>query len=200
MVEVRIAAPSDARGILDIYSPYVRERFCTFETEVPSLEEMAGRIENCTRTRPWLVCTVDSAVASYAYASGHRERAAYQWCCESSVYTHTDFQGRGMGRQLYKVLFSVLKMQGYKNVYAGITLPNEASIKLHEKCGFTHVATYDNIGYKLGEWKDVGWWKLQLNAYERNPAPPLKLSEMNLQPLEGILSKAANHILEKLVF
>ena len=199
MVDLRIADPSDADGLLDIYAPHVRERFCTFETEVPSLKEMAQRVETYTRARPWLVCTVNKRIASYAYASIHRERAAYQWCCESSVYTHPDFQGIGMGLQIYKALFSILKIQGYKNVYAGITLPNEASVHLHEKCGFTHFATYEKIGYKLGEWKDVGWWKLQLNAYDRKPTPPLKFSDMGLQHFEGVLSKAADHILKKLV-
>jgi L-amino acid N-acyltransferase YncA len=139
-------------------------------------------------------------IASYAYASEHRARTAYQWCCESSVYTHNDFQGKGITHQLYKTLFAMLKMQGYRNVYAGITLPNEASIKLHEKCGFTHFATYENIGYKLGEWKDVGWWKLRLNEYDPEPSPPLKFSEMDLQQFEETVSKAANHILQKLVY
>jgi phosphinothricin acetyltransferase len=200
MVEVRVAAPSDAQGILDIYVPHIRESFCTFETEVPYVEQLKERIEKNIETRPWLVCTVNNAVASYAYASAHRERAAYQWCCESSVYTHNYFQGKGIGLQLYKALFTILKIQGYRNVYAGITLPNEYSVKLHEKCGFTHFATYENIGYKLGEWKNVGWWKLQLNKYDPKPSPPLKFSEMDLQQFEVILSKATNHILKKLVY
>lgn len=200
MVEVKIAAPPDAQGMLDIYAPHIRESFCTFEAEVPAVEQFGERVRNYTQTRPWLVCTVNTITACYAYASAHRERAAYQWCCESSVYTHNDFQGRGIGLQLYKALFAILKIQGYRNVYAGITLPNEASIRLHEKCGFEYFARYENIGYKLGEWKDVGWWKLRLNHYDREPSPPLKFSEMDRQPIGEILSKAANHILQKLVY
>ena len=200
MVEVRMAAPSDAQGILDIYAPYVRESFCTFETEVPSHEQMVEKIENYSQTRPWLVCTVNNTLASYVYASGHRDRAAYQWCCESSVYTHDDFQGKGIALQLYKALFAILEMQGYRNVYAAITLPNEASIKLHEKCGFTHFATFENIGYKLGEWKDVGWWKLRLNEYDAKPSPPLKVSEMSAHQFKAIVSETAALILQKLVY
>ena len=200
MIAVRMATPADAQGMLDIYAPHVREGFCTFETDVPSREQFRQRIEKCIQTKPWLVCTVNKTIASYAYASVHRERAAYQWCCESSIYTNDNFGGRGIGQQLYKALFKILKMQGYRNVYAGITLPNEVSIRLHEKCGFTHFATYENIGYKLGEWKNVGWWKLQLNKYDRKPSPPLKLSEMDLLPFEEVLSGAANHILQKLVY
>jgi L-amino acid N-acyltransferase YncA len=200
MVELRVAVPSDARGILEIYAPHVQGSFCTFETEIPSIEEISQKIEKYTQSKPWLVCTINNVIASYAYASEHRARTAYQWCCESSVYTHNDFQGKGITHQLYKTLFAMLKMQGYRNVYAGITLPNEASIKLHEKCGFTHFATYENIGYKLGEWKDVGWWKLRLNEYDPEPSPPLKFSEMDLQQFEETVSKAANHILQKLVY
>lgn len=200
MVEVRMATPSDAGGMLDIYAPHVRGGFCTFESEVPSIGQFRERIAKYTQTKPWLVCTVNNVIAAYAYASLHRERAAYQWCCESSIYTNADFQGRGIGRQLYKALFKILKVQGYRNVYAGITLPNEASVKLHENCGFVHFATYENIGYKLGQWKNVGWWKLQLNTYDRKPSPPLKLSEMDLLPFEEVLSGAANHILQKLVY
>jgi L-amino acid N-acyltransferase YncA len=200
MVEVRMAAPSDAQGILDIYASHIRESFCTFESEVPSLEQFRQRIEKTIQTKPWVVCTINNVIAGYAYASVHRERAAYQWCCESSIYTNNDFKGRGIGRQLYKVLFAILKKQGYRNVYAGITLPNEASIKLHEKCGFTHFATYENIGYKLGEWKNVGWWKLRLNNYDPEPSPPLQFSEMDLSGFEDVLSDAANHILQKLVY
>jgi L-amino acid N-acyltransferase YncA len=200
MVEVRMAAPSDAQGILDIYAPHIRESFCTFESEVPSLEQFSHRIEKTIQTKPWIVCTVNNVIACYAYASIHRERVAYQWCCESSIYTSNDFKGRGIGRRLYKALFAILKKQGYRNVYAGITLPNEPSIKLHEKCGFAHFATYENIGYKLGEWKNVGWWNLRLNKYDPEPSPPLKFSEMDLLQFEAMLSDAANHILQKLVY
>jgi phosphinothricin acetyltransferase len=200
MVEIRLATPSDAQGILTIYAPHIQKSFCTFENEVPSLEQFSERINKFVQPRPWLVCIINDVVAGYAYASAHRERVAYQWCCESSVYTHEDFQGKGIGRQLYKALFGILGAQGYRNVYAGITLPNEASIRLHEHCGFTHFATYTNVGYKLGQWKSVGWWQLQLNKYNPKPTPPIPFSEMDGYQYETLLSTAAHHILKKLAY
>jgi len=200
MVQVRVAKASDAQQILEIYSPYVKGSACTFETEVPSENEFKARILKNIQVRPWLVCTVADSIICYVYASGHRERAAYQWCCESSVYTHNDFQGMGIGRELYKVLFQILKMQGYRNIYAGITLPNDASIRLHEKCGFMHFATYENIGYKLGEWKNVGWWRLSVNHYDRKPTPPLAFVEMQPTQFEELFNTAAAHISKKLVY
>jgi phosphinothricin acetyltransferase len=101
---------------------------------------------------------------------------------------------------LYKVLFELLKGQGYRNVYAGITLPNEASIRLHEHCRFTHFATYTNVGYKLGQWKSVGWWQLQLNKHNAKPSPPVSFSEMDGRQYETLLSTAAHHILKKLAY
>jgi phosphinothricin acetyltransferase len=200
MVQVRVANASDARQILEIYTPYILGTAFTFETEVPSEAEFKERMQKYLHARPWLVCTLDGSVICYVYASGHRERAAYQWCCESSVYTKKDFQGMGIGRELYKVLFLILKMQGYRNIYAGITLPNEPSIKLHEKCGFTHFATYDNIGYKLGEWKNVGWWKLSVNHYDRKPSPPIAFGEMDPILFNEIFITAADRISKKLVY
>jgi phosphinothricin acetyltransferase len=200
MVQVRVANASDARQILEIYTPYILGSAFTFETEVPSEAEFKERMQKYLHARPWLVCTLDGSVICYVYASGHRERAAYQWCCESSVYTKKDFQGMGIGRELYKVLFLILKMQGYRNIYAGITLPNEPSIKLHEKCGFTHFATYDNIGYKLGEWKNVGWWKLSVNHYDRKPSPPIAFGEMDPILFNEIFITAADRISKKLVY
>jgi len=200
MVQVRVANASDARQILEIYTPYILGSAFTFETEVPSEAEFKERMQKYLQSRPWLVCTLDGTVICYVYASGHRERAAYQWCCESSVYTKKDFQGMGIGRELYKVLFQILKMQGYRNIYAGITLPNEPSIKLHEKCGFTHFATYDNIGYKLGEWKNVGWWKLSVNHYDRKPSPPIAFGEMDPILFNEIFITAADRISKKLVY
>jgi L-amino acid N-acyltransferase YncA len=200
MVQVRVANASDARQILEIYTPYILGSAFTFETEVPSEAEFKERMHKYLHARPWLVCTLDGSVISYVYASGHRERVAYQWCCESSVYTKKDFQGMGIGQELYKVLFLILKMQGYRNIYAGITLPNEPSIKLHEKCGFTHFATYDNIGYKLGEWKNVGWWKLSVNHYDRKPSPPIAFGEMDPIQFNEIFITASDRISKKLVY
>ena len=179
MTSVRIATTSDAHAMLDIYTPYILSTAFTFETEVPSTEQFTKRIETYLEKYPWLVCEVDNKIAGYVYASTHRDREAYQWTCESSVYVHDDFKGKGVGSELYAVLFEILKYQGVRNVYAGITMPNEASEKMHAKCGFERFAIYDNIGYKLDSWHKVGWWKLQLNGYDLKPPPPQRFSQID---------------------
>jgi L-amino acid N-acyltransferase YncA len=179
MTEVRIANSNDARELLEIYKPFILTTAFTFETEVPYLSEFSSRIIKYLEKYPWIVCVVNGQIAGYAYASGHRDRDAYQWTCECSVYIHDNFKGKGIGRHLYTTLFEILKYQGFRNVYAGITIPNEASEKMHAKCGFELFAVYENIGYKLGAWHKVGWWKLQLNGYDLLPPPPKRFSEID---------------------
>lgn len=181
MVNVRMANPSDAAGILSIYSPYIENTSFTFETEVPTIEQFQKRIETYLKKWPWIVCEIDGLIAGYVYGTGYRERTAYQWSCECSVYIHDKFKGKGIGKNLYEALFKILQSQGFNNVYAVINLPNEPSVKLHEICGFEWFATYEKVGYKLGLWKNVGWWRLKLNDYNLEPAPPLKLSETDQQ-------------------
>ena len=194
MTEIRLATADDAKQTLEIYSPYIINTAISFETDVPSEEEMKIRIMNCLQKYPWIVCVVDGMIAGYVYATKHREREAYQWSCESSVYVYDDFKGKGIGKKLYQLLFKILRLQEFRNVYAGITLPNDASVNLHEKCGFKHFATYENIGYKLRRWQTVGWWKLQINNYDLNPPPPIKISELNAQVLENSFLQAAETI------
>ena len=198
MIQIRLATINDAQQILHIYSPSILAASISFETEVPSAEEMQERIETILQKYPWIVCKIDGRIAGYVYASKHREREAYQWSCECTVYIHNDFKGKGIGKELYLLLFQILKQQGFRNVYAGITLPNEASVNLHEKCGFKHFATYENIGYKFGHWHSVGWWKLQINAYDLQPPPPLKISELNSEMLYERFNRTAQNIESKL--
>src|SRR5438309_1361820 len=190
-MEVRIAVPKDAPAIIDIYAPYVLGTAISFESEIPSVQEMEKRINNCLQKFPWIVCEVDGRLAGYVYASPHREREAYQWTCECSVYIHPNFKGKGLGTQLYKALFKMLTVQGMRNLYAGITLPNEASVKIHERLGFEFFALYDHVGYKLNSWHKVGWWKLRLNEYDPEPAPPLKFSQLDRHQYAEILQEAA---------
>lgn len=190
MIRLRIAKESDAEGILKIYAPYIEETSFTFETEVPSVDDFAERIRTYLQNWPWLVCEVDGMIAGYAYATRHRERTAYQWCTESSIYIHDDFQRRGIAQALYQALFDILKVQGFRNVYAVINLPNEKSVAFHESCGFAYFATYEKVGYKLGRWKNVGWWRLLLNDFGDEPAPPLKFSDLDKNALPEMLSKA----------
>lgn len=198
MVKIRIATPSDAESILAIYEPYIVTTSFTFETTLPSVEDFSERMRNCLYKYPWIVCEIDETLAGYAYASVHRDREAYQWTCECSVYLDENFQGKGIGREVYTAVLKILKAQGIVNVYAGITLPNNGSVKLHEKCGFEHFALYDNIGYKFGRWHKVGWWKLCINEYETEPLPPLKFSEMQTEASENYLRIAEDNIKQNL--
>jgi phosphinothricin acetyltransferase len=178
MSALRLATPSDAKSILDIYAPYIRNTSLTFETEVPTEKAFAERIEKYLGKWPWLVCEINGVVAGYAYSSLYRERTAYQWSVECSVYIHDDFQKAGIAKALYTSLFEILKKQGYNNVYAVINLPNDKSVAFHEKCGFEYFATYEKVGYKLGQWKNVGWWRLILNEFGDDPPAPISFSEL----------------------
>ncbi|MBK7562409.1 MAG: N-acetyltransferase [Chitinophagaceae bacterium] len=179
MTVLRLATPDDVDGILNIYAPYIESTSFTFETEVPTLEEFAERIRTYLINWPWLVCEVDGVIAGYAYATKYRERTAYQWCTESSIYIHDDFQRAGIARALYTALLDILKMQGFRNVYAVINLPNEKSVAFHESCGFEYFATYEKVGYKLGKWKNVGWWRLVVNEFGDDPPAPVKFSVLD---------------------
>ncbi|HEX4875408.1 MAG TPA: GNAT family N-acetyltransferase, partial [Chitinophagaceae bacterium] len=136
---------------------------------------------------PWLVCEADGRIAGYAYASRYRERVAYQWSVECSVYVHDDYHRSGIARALYTALFSILKKQGYRNVYAVINLPNERSVAFHENMGFRWFATYEQVGYKLGQWKNVGWWRLIINEFNQEPGPVIPFSQSDPTFLPSLL-------------
>jgi phosphinothricin acetyltransferase len=197
MIAFRTATAQDAAGIRAVYAPYIETTVFTFETELPTVQDIAARIEKGLKKFPWIVCTIDGTIAGYVYASAHRDREAYQWTCECSVYIDARFHGRGLGPSLYSALFQILKMQGLKTVYAGITLPNEPSVRLHEKCGFEHFATYEQVGYKFNNWQKVGWWRLQLNDYSLNPTPPLDFSAMDQSRFTSLLQKSAEGVKNK---
>jgi L-amino acid N-acyltransferase YncA len=187
---LRLATEYDAQEMLSIYAPYIRNTSFTFEADVPSAKDFSDRINSYLINWPWLVCEMDGKLAGYAYGSKYRERVGYQWCVECSVYIHDDFQRMGIAKALYTALFEILKKQGYRNVYAVINLPNEKSVQLHESCGFTWFANYENVGYKLGQWKTVGWWQLIINDYCSEPAPPLKFPDLDKKIVGKILEKA----------
>jgi L-amino acid N-acyltransferase YncA len=196
MALVRIASPSDAQQLLDIYAPYIYTTAFTFETIAPELNVFAERITKGLIKFPWIVYEIEGSIAGYAYASAHREREAYQWSCETSIYISKAYQGKGIGRVLYKLLLSFLQQQGLVNVYAGISLPNEPSIALHEKMGYKHFATYDNIGFKFGKWQSVGWWCVQVNEHKNNPAVPIPFSRLDASAVEKLFREASAQIKE----
>jgi len=184
---IRLATPQDSKAILGIYAPYISNTSFTFEAEVPSEENFSVRINNYLENWPWLVCEVNGMIAGYAYGARYRERIGYQWCVESSIYIHDDFMRKGIARSLYNVLIDLLKLQGYRNVYAVINLPNDKSVKFHEGCGFKWFANYENVGYKLGKWKTVGWWRLVINEHSDEPTAPIKLSDIDEEGIQKIL-------------
>ncbi|MCR6721273.1 MAG: GNAT family N-acetyltransferase [Chitinophagaceae bacterium] len=176
---IRLATAADAKAVLDIYAPFITDTSLTFELEVPALEDFARRIEHYNEYAPWLVADEHGRVAGYAYASRHRERGGYQWSVECSIYMHPDFNGSGTAAKLYQALFKILQWQGFRNVYAVINLPNDRSVRFHEKLGFQYQFTFENVGYKLGKWKNVGWWLLNLNPYDNPPQMPHPFPEIS---------------------
>ena len=180
-VRVRAADPDlDAPPVAEIYRPAVEGNFISFEEVAPDPAEMAARMTRVLERLPWLVAEDESGlVVGYAYASPHRERAAYRWSVDISVYVDPAWHGRGVGRALYNELLELLRRLGYVNVYAGVTLPNPASVALHEAIGMQRVGVYRRVGFKLGEWRDVAWYEMRLAEPISDPPPePIPLYEL----------------------
>ena len=162
---IRHADPArDAPACAAIYAPYVHETAISFEEAAPDAHELSERIRRLTATHPWLVAEADGTVAGYACASPHRQKAAYRWACDVAIYVDRANRRRGLGRALYTALLERLRAQRFHVACAGITLPNDASVGLHESFGFEPVGIYREIGWKAGAWRDVGWWQLRLTA------------------------------------
>jgi L-amino acid N-acyltransferase YncA len=182
---IRVARPEDAPAINAIYRPFVTDSCVSFELEPPSDADMAQRIAQTLQQLPWLVGVDGDKLLGYAYASRYRERPAYQWAVETTVYVNPQKQRHGIGRALYCRLFGMLRNQGYFTAYAGITLPNPASVGLHEALGFEPVGIYRNAGYKFGTWCHVGWWQRALNAEAVPPGPPRPFAAWAATELTG---------------
>lgn len=173
-----MATPEDAGAVADIYLPYVRDTAVSFETSAPTAQEMRSRMTSTLVTLPWLVVTDGQAVKGYAYASPHRARDAYRWCVDVSLYLEASIRGRGHGRRIYTALLNLLAAQGYVNAYAGITLPNAASVGLHEALGFSPVGVFRDVGFKQDRWWDVGWWHRRLADPAGSPHAPKSWAEL----------------------
>jgi phosphinothricin acetyltransferase len=179
---IRHADPErDGGACATIYAPYVASGATSFEEQPPDADDFAERIERTTRTHPWLVAERDDVVVGFAYAAPHRARPAYRWTAETSVYVASGHQRAGVGRELYDALIGLLRRQRLHVAIAGITLPNDASVALHEALGFEQIGAYRRIGYKDGAWRDVAWWQLMLSGYEgsapEEPLPPASLDD-----------------------
>lgn len=171
-LSVRPATSADAAAIATIYAPYVAASVASFEQEPPDAHEIARRMRAEPRL-PWLVAERARRVVGYCYASSHRYRAAYRWSVDVSVYLDAEERGRGTGRGLYARLLPEVAGLGYVAAFAGIVLPNPASVALHEAVGFTPVGVYRHVGFKRGSWHDVGWWQRQLvDELPAEPAEP----------------------------
>ena len=186
---IRVATAADGAATAAIYAPIVRDTAISFEVDPPDAAEMARRIEETSRRYPWLVADRDGEAIGYVYAGPHRARAAYGWSVETTVYLHEEARGRGVGRALYRSLLALLELQGAHVAYAGITLPNEASVGLHEALDFALVGVYREVGWKLGAWHDVGWWHLPLA--ERDAAPAELRPFAELATVEGYTAALA---------
>lgn len=179
---IRLALPADAAAIREIYAPIVRDTHISFEYAVPDTTEIAARILNTLRQYPWLVCGIEGRLAGYAYASAFRAREAYQWTAETTVYVHADFRRRGLARALYRSLLALLMAQGYLNAIGVISLPNEASVRAHEKLGFRKIGIIERAGFKAGSWHDTGWWQYPLRPPSDSAAPPLPIARLAQTP------------------
>lgn len=178
IVSIRLASGVDAERVAAIYAPYVAGTAISFEIDPPGPEEMRERIEETLVDLPWLVCERGGEVVGYAYAAHYRTRPAYQWSASVSVYVDSSGHKSGVGRSLYTSLFQVLKLQGLHNLFAGITLPNDASVGLHKSLGFRQIALERSVGYKMGAWHDVSIWQLPLRESTSAPEPTVVLKRL----------------------
>lgn len=190
--QIRLINESDCAATLNIYKPYVLHTIISFEYEPPSFEEYLQRIQTNTAEYPWLVCLFENNIIGYAYVSKHRYRTAYQWSPESTIYLAPEAQGKGIARLLYETLFSILRLQGYFNVYAGVALPNEKSVGFHRALGFEEIGIFKKVGYKHGGWHDTHWFQLELKEHAPNPPFPRTINEVKKDISFNQIMEAAN--------
>ena len=179
-VLIRLAAAEDAVAIAAIYQPYVEKSRISFEEAPPDAAEIARRMAN--PLHPWLVAEEDGRIAGFTSTSPMRNRDAYRWSVETGVYVAQELHGRGIGRKLLAAHLELLERQGFVTIVAGIALPNNASVALHEKLGFTLTGIERGVGYKRGQWVDVGRWQRDLAPRSKTPAEPLPFASVG--PLE----------------
>jgi L-amino acid N-acyltransferase YncA len=192
-VHIRFAAETDVAGILEIYAPVIEQTAISFEIVVPTHDEIAHRVADTTPQYPWLVAAdngadgVNRQVLAYAYGHRFAERGAYAWSVETSIYVRDTARGQGVGTALYTALLALLEAQGYRQALAGITLPNPASVGLHEAMGFRQIGTYHDVGFKFDAWHDVGWWQRRLTESRAAPRTPLSVDDLEPTLVEKAL-------------
>lgn len=180
-LSIRVADPDrDGDSVAEIYRPAVESSIATFEEIPPAPDEMASRMRATLRWSPWLVAeeAAGGPVVGYAYAARHRERPGYRWSVDVSAYVAPPARGQGVGRQLYDALLPILGRQGFVNLYAGIALPNPASVALHEGIGMRRIGVYEQVGFKFGAWHDVAWYGTQIGDRSGRPAEPTAFADL----------------------
>lgn len=183
MIAIRAATPEDAGAIAAIYAPHVLTGTVSFETDPPDARAMRTRMAASDGLYPWLVATTGDetgGVIGYAYASKFRDRPAYKYVCETSIYLTDASSGSGVGRLLYKALVETLRAQGFVHAIGAIALPNDRSIRLHEAVGFRRAGVYREVGFKHGQWIDVGFWQCLLNEPAVPPVEPRQFAEVGV--------------------
>lgn len=170
---IRPAQNDDCAAIAAVYAPYVLDTPVSFEVEPPSAMEMANRVIGTLNTHPWLVAERGGEIVGYTYAGKHSQRAAYRWTVDVTVYVRGGERRTGVGRRLYQTLLGTLQQQGYRSAFAEIVLPNPGSARLHKAMGFQHIGVHKDIGYKLGRWQDIGYWRLGLSDGSSAPSEPI---------------------------
>lgn len=177
-ITVRMARPEDAPDLLSIYAPYVRDTSVTFEYEVPDVEEFRARILRTLTRYPYLAACQDGRIIGYAYVSPFKERAAYSWAVETSIYVDRDCHGAGAGSALHRALEEILRRQHILNMNACIVFPNPESISFHEKQGYHKVAHFSRCGYKQGKWWDMIWMEKFLGEHPARPLPVIPITQL----------------------
>lgn len=186
-MKIRLAEIKDAPELLKIYRQYINTPI-TFECKIPSLYEYEQRIGNIIKIYPYLVCEINNAIIGYAYAHRQMERDAYQWNAELSVYLLPGYTSMGIGKILYSILIDILKHQGIKNVYGGVTLPNKKSERLHYTLGFKEIGIYRNTGYKCGKWHDVIWFEKKISEYDFSPKCIKSINDIDNSTIISIIN------------
>jgi len=179
---IRSAEERDAPAIAAIYAPYVRDTPVSFEIEPPTAEIMRQRITRTLETHPWLVADHGGETVGFAYAGKHSERAGYRWTVDVTVYVNGARRQKGVGRTLYAALLEVLRRQGFRSAFAEIVLPNPGSVRLHETTGFKPIGVHNDIGFKLGSWRNIGYWRLGLAECSAPPREPIPFAVFRETP------------------
>jgi len=177
---IRFATSDDAKELSEIYAYYVASFPYSFEYEAPSAEDFAERIAETLKFFPFLVCEENNELLGFAYAHKYKERKAYQWICETSIYVKHGLEQRGIGTALYQELLPILKQQGFIKAFAILGCPNEGSEVFHKKMGFTFLACLPDMGYKFDCWHDIKYFVLYLNSMADNMNEPIAYFDVGI--------------------